>query len=196
MITSPILLAQYPNLRQTTFARRSLLPLKPDEIWQIRTGIVRTFTWSEDGTLIPLGLWGPDDIVGKVLSKAEPYTIECLTLVEATVMPANNSNEFIKALIQHTQQLEEFLELRQCKPIDASLLKLLTWLSKRFGRAVEQGQLIDLRLTHQEISEIIGSNRVTVTRILKNFEKQGIISRHQHRYIVVPDRQPFWHYEI
>ncbi|MBD1939798.1 Crp/Fnr family transcriptional regulator [Microcoleus sp. FACHB-68] len=196
MIVSPVLLDQYPNRTQTTFARRSLLPLKPHEIWQIKTGVVRTFTWSEDGTLIPLGLWGSQDIVGKALSKAEPYTIECLTLVEATVLPANNSYEFIKALIQHTQQLEEFLELRHCKPIDASLLKLLTWLSQRFGRAVEQGQLIDLRLTHQEISEMIGSNRVTVTRMLKNFEKQGLISRHQQRYIVVPDRQPFWHYEI
>lgn len=196
MIISPVLPAQYPNLIQTMFARRSILPVKSHEIWQIKTGIVRTFTWSEDGTLIPLGLWGPNDIVGKALSKADPYTIECLTLVEASVLPANNSQDFIKALIQHTQQLEEFLELRQCKPIDASLLKLLTWLSKRFGREVEQGQLIDLRLTHQEISEIIGSNRVTVTRLLNHFEKQGMISRHQHRYIVVSDRQPFWHYEI
>ena len=37
------------------------------------------------------------------------------------------------------------------------LLKFFTWLAYRFGREVEQGRLLDLRLTHQAISEIIGT---------------------------------------
>jgi CRP-like cAMP-binding protein len=56
--------------------------------------------------------------------------------------------------------------------------------------------LIDLRLTHQDIAEIIGSTRVTVTRLLNAFEKQGIIQRMQRRFIVLHDQPNFWHYEI
>jgi CRP-like cAMP-binding protein len=72
----------------------------------------------------------------------------------------------------------------------------LTWLAKKFGHQVEQGQLIELRLTHQEISEIIGTTRVTVTRLLNDFEKQGIIQRLPRKFIVLHEKQPYWHYEI
>jgi CRP-like cAMP-binding protein len=178
------------------FNRRSLLPLRVNELWQIKSGVVRTFTWGEDGNVIHLGLWGAGDIIGKPLSKANPYTIECMTPVEAQLLPVSQWDKIIPALIEHNQRLEEFLELRQCKPMDIALLKLLTWLSKRFGRAVAEGQLIDLRLTHQELAEMIGSNRVTVTRMLNNFEKQGLICRGSRSVIVVPETTPLWHYEI
>jgi CRP-like cAMP-binding protein len=73
---------------------------------------------------------------------------------------------------------------------------LLSWLAKKFGQEVAQGQLIDLRLTHQEIAEIMGTTRVTVTRLLKELETQGIIQRLPRKFIVLHEKQPFWHYEI
>jgi hypothetical protein len=63
-------------------------------------------------------------------------------------------------------------------------------------REVEKGHLIDLRLTHQEIAEILGITRVTVTRLLREFEQQGAIARLPHKFIVLRDRDPFWYYEI
>lgn len=195
MITSPLLQTRSLPYRHT-FDRRALLPLRRDELWKIETGVVRALTWNEDGSAMSLGLWGPEDIVGRMLSKADPYRIECLTPVEATLLPAANLQENTDALVRHVQSLAEFLEMRQYKPAEAALLRLLTWLSKRFGREVDRGKLIDLRLTHQEISEIIGSNRVTVTRLLKSFEKEGIICRRKRHFILVPEQQPFWHYEI
>lgn len=56
---------------------------------------------------------------------------------------------------------------------------------------MEQGKLIDLRLTDQDIAEIISSSRVTVTRLLNTFEKQGIIQRVQPHFIVLDDQLPF-----
>lgn len=38
------------------FERRSLLPLRQDCLWKIEAGVVRTFTWLDDGTVITLGL--------------------------------------------------------------------------------------------------------------------------------------------
>lgn len=49
---------------------------------------------------------------------------------------------------------------------------------------VEQGQLIDLRLTHQEIAEVIGTTRVTVTRLLKQFEREAIITSRRRLIIL------------
>jgi CRP-like cAMP-binding protein len=165
-------------------------------LWQIDSGAVRTLTLLEDGTTVTLGIWGAGDVVGRVLSKAEPYQMECLTTVEVTRIPIDQWYLVNEVLIQHIQQYHEFLEILHHRSIDVSLLRLLNWLARKFGQQVEQGQLIDLHLTHQEISEIIGTTRVTVTRLLNDFEKQGMIERLSRKRIVLQEKQPFWHYEI
>jgi hypothetical protein len=56
--------------------------------------------------------------------------------------------------------------IRNFKRVETALLHLLLWLGKKFGREVQQGQLLDIRLTHQDLAELLGTTRVTITRIL------------------------------
>ena len=196
MATFSLLSTGSVDHKRSQFARRSVLPPSRDYLWQIDSGAVRTLTLLEDGTTVTLGIWGAGDVVGRVLSKAEPYQMECLTTVEVTRIPIDQWYLVNEVLIQHIQQYHEFLEILHHRSIDVSLLRLLNWLARKFGQQVEQGQLIDLHLTHQEISEIIGTTRVTVTRLLNDFEKQGMIERLSRKRIVLQEKQPFWHYEI
>jgi len=57
-----------------------------------------------------------------------------------------------------------------------------------FGRDVDQGRLIDLQLTHQDLAESISLTRVTVTRLLKNLKEQGKLDPH-HRQLVIAASQ-------
>lgn len=193
--TLPIALSTNPH-DYSKFERRSLLPHDPDFLWQIESGVVRTLSWFEDGSVSTLGLWGAGDVVGSSLSTVNPYEIECLTQVKAKVLPRRDWHQVMDALVLHIQRSEEFLKIVHCKQTEASLFHLLSWLAKRFGREVEEGLLIDMRLTHQDIAELIGTTRVTVTRMLGNFKKQGIILSNQRLTIILPDQLPFWHYEI
>lgn len=190
------LLTEPLSFKRTSFARRSQLPLRRDYLWQIETGVVRTFTYRENGTILTLGIWGKGDVVSRLLSTADIYQIECLTVVEVNELPLNSYFGVNQALIHHIQQMQEFLEIVQSYPVEASLLKLLSWLGKKFGQEVNQGQLIDLQLTHQELAEILGVTRVTVTRMLKDFEQSGIIERLPRRFILLHEQQALWHYEI
>ena len=196
MTVSPLSSHRSADRTTYSFERRSLLPLRRDSLWLLETGVVRTLTMLEDGTSIILGLWGPGDVVGRVLCNANPYQIECLTPVEAILLPDHSWHEATEAMILHIQRSGELIEIMHCRHAEASLLRLFAWLAKRFGQEVEQGQLIDLRLTHQDIADLIGLTRVTVTRLLNDFEKQGIIQRVQRQFIVLHDQPPFWHYEI
>lgn len=157
--------------------------------------MVRTLTWLDNDAIATLGLWGPGDIVGKPLSTIDPYQIECLSKVTATPLPPDRWQQATPALLAHIRQAEEFTLIHSYRRIDAMLIKLLTWLAKKFGRVVETGQLIDLRLTHQDIAEILGTTRVTITRTLSQFEQQGVIHRLPlHRIVLKEEEQ--WHYEI
>ncbi|MBD2603232.1 Crp/Fnr family transcriptional regulator [Scytonema hofmannii FACHB-248] len=177
------------------FSRRSLLPQHTQTLWKIETGVVRTFTYLEDGTSVTLGVWGSGDIVGKALSKVEPYQIECLTKVQVTIFDFQGWDQIADVLLAHIQQAEELMIVRGYKTVDIMLIKLLTWLSKRFGREVEQGRLIDMRLTHEDIAELLGSTRVTITRILRQLEEEGFIHRLSLHRIVLREEE-IWHYEI
>jgi CRP-like cAMP-binding protein len=176
------------------FSRRSHFPNRSNDLWKIEAGLVRTVTWLEDATIITLGLWGPGDTIGQPISKSDPFQIECLTQVKATLLSAElYLNRDL--LLEHIQQLENFMIMRSYKKVDFMLYKLLNWLAQKFGSEVEQGHLIDMNLTHQDLAEIIGTSRVTITRTLGIFEQQGLIERLPlHRTIVRPSE--VWHYEI
>jgi CRP-like cAMP-binding protein len=90
----------------------------------------------------------------------------------------------LNALLSHIQQAEELLSIVHRKPIYLRLWQFLVWLSEKFGREVEQGKLIDLNVTHQEIAEVLNTTRVTVTRLLQQFEEQGKMLRYKRRIVL------------
>lgn len=191
--------SHFPNSSsQTTrqsFKTRSSLPLKENSLWKIETGVVRVVTWHEDGTLVTLGIWGPGDIVSQAFSRVDPYQIECLTKVEAVALPLDGWFPLTQVLLAHIQQAEELMIIRSHKTVEIMVVKLLTWLAKKFGREVASGNLIDLRLTHQDIADLLNSTRVTITRILTQLEEQGLIHRLPLHRIVLKEEE-LWHYEI
>jgi len=171
-------------ITQRVFSRHDLIPPRQDILWRIERGVVRTGTWSEQGTLITLGYWGARDVVGHALTRVIPYQIECLTSVETSILPSELWYQTVDAMLLHIQQSEELLSIVHRKPVSLRLWQFLLWLSNKFGRDVDQGRLIDLGVTHQEIAEVINTTRVSVTRMLQQFEEEGILLRHQRRLIL------------
>ncbi len=166
------------------FTRRERIPPRNDVLWRIERGAVRTLTWSEEGTFITLGYWGSGDLIGSPLSKVQPYQIECLTNVEVSIVPPHLWYQDVNALLSHIQQAEELLSIVHCKPMSLRLWQFLVWLSRKFGREVEQGQLIYLNATHQEMAEVLNTTRVTVTRLLQQFEEEGMLLRQKRQIIL------------
>lgn len=171
-------------LNQRVFSRRELIPPRQDVLWRIERGAVRTVTWSEQGTLITLGYWGTGDIVGHPLSRVKPYQIECLTSVEMIILPSELWYQALDAMLFHIQQAEELLSIVHRKPVSLRLWQFLVWLGQKFGRDVDQGRLIDLGVTHQEMAEVINTTRVSVTRMLQQFEEEGMLLRHERRLVL------------
>ncbi len=184
--------------RQSTrqlFTRRSFLPEEKNALWQIDRGFVRTYTYLEDGTIVALGLWGSGDVIGRSLSKIKPYQIECLTKVEATILPLESETQLSNILLSHIEQAQELMVIRSHRKVETMLIKLLAWLSQKFGSEVKKGRLIDMHLTHEDLAQMLGSTRVTITRILGQFEQEGLINRLSLHRIVLRE-EDIWYYQI
>ena len=180
--------ALYPNFKQQTFTHRQLVPVPSKGLRRIERGAVRTVTWSEQGTPITLGYWGVGDAIGQSLSGVQPYQIECKTHVEVSYIPQNLCYQCLDEILAHVQQTQAFFCIVRSESLRDRLVQLLVWLGQKFGREVAQGILIDLRLTHQEISEAMGITRITVTRLMCRLEEEGIIDRSRPQYIVLTSR--------
>ncbi|MBD2251205.1 Crp/Fnr family transcriptional regulator [Nostoc parmelioides] len=172
------------HLTQRLFTRKEVIPPCKDILWRIESGAVRTLTWSEDGSFITLGYWGVGDVIGYPLSKVNPYQIECLTSVEAITIPQHLWHQYTNNLLTHIQRSEELLSIVHRKPLSLRLWQFLVWLSQKFGRNLENGKLIEMYITHQEIAEVLNTTRVTVTRLLQQFENEGVLVRYKRRIIL------------
>jgi CRP-like cAMP-binding protein len=171
-----------------TFKRREFIPLERGNLWQVESGLVRATTWNEDGSVISLGFWGSGDIVGSSLSSIDPYQVECLTAVKAMALPEDYQCSR-QVLLSHVYQTEQLLKIAHSGSIEQRLLNFLTWIGHRFGRRGDRKQLIiDVRLTHQDMADTIGTTRVTVTRLLGKFQQEGVVDwSKQHLILTVQE---------
>ncbi|MBE9166479.1 Crp/Fnr family transcriptional regulator [Pleurocapsales cyanobacterium LEGE 06147] len=173
------------NRRDYTFHARETIPLKQDAFWLIKKGVVKTFTWDVEGTATILGYWGDGDIIGQPLSRANPYQIQCLTQVKAAYIPLNQWSKLSAEICRYIQQTEELLCIVRSEKMYERLRRMLIWLGNKFGRQVVEGKLIELPLTHQELADVMGTTRVTVTRLINQLEQEGLISRPRRNSILV-----------
>ncbi|WP_413160865.1 Crp/Fnr family transcriptional regulator [Capilliphycus salinus ALCB114379] len=173
------------NAKSRDFCRRDLIPLWPEALWKIESGIVRTVTWNEEGNQISLGYWGVGDVIGQPLSRLDPFQVECLTPVTVSLIPPQQWSQELDSILSHIQQAQELHSIVQTQSTDLRLLNFLNWLAKKFGNPTEFGLLIDVRLTHLEIADVIGITRVSVTRMMQKLERKGIILRPRRHCIIL-----------
>ena len=168
-----------------TFAVSEVIPVTANYYWLLQEGIVKTSTWTEEGHPIALGYWGAKDIIGQPLPLISPFEVKCLTPVEAIAIPIHQANNIIDLIYCHVRQTQELLYILRSEKMYQRLRKILIWLSRKFGMEIEIGQLIELRITHQDLAEIIGATRVTVTKLINQLEEEGFLSRPERNTIVL-----------
>lgn len=184
-----------PNTPVKVFGRRCYLPVQEGQIWIIKNGVVRSLTYREDGTIVTLGIWTDGDAVGSKFSGTNPYLVETLTPVEVVKTYSTEWLPSAEQLLNYVHQIETLMLLRANRRVDIALLSVLKWLAERFGHQLEKGCLIDLKVTHQDLADLTGATRVTITRLLKQFEMDGLIYR-KSRQLILSEVGEHWHYEI
>jgi CRP/FNR family transcriptional regulator len=65
--------------------------------------------------------------------------------------------------------------------VNTRIAKLILRLSARYGTRVEKEIFLNIPLTHQEIADMVGTSRQTVTSALSALKRQGVLSIDNHR---------------
>ncbi len=163
----------------------------------VRSGIVKLVALSEKGTETTLHILRPGDVFGEtaVSEPVRPFTAVAVTDAVLSILPRNalldalaSSPAFARNLVallsKRLGQVErEFAGIVNAWP-HHRLARELLHLAGDLGVETGDGTLIPLRLTHEDLSNLIGTTRETVTILLRKFEEMGIIRRRSRQIIV------------
>lgn len=182
----------YHERNLTQFTAGQNIPLRHNEIYVICRGIVQLHTIHPDGSETLLGLAGPSMPFGLSFTGVSPYWATALTPIDVlplSMAELENSPTLMAGLFSHLsrrlQQSEAWLALSGKRLVADRLRQLLIMLAQDFGQVETQGVKLTIRLTHHQLATTIGTTRVTVTRLLRDFRKEGWLKIHQ-RYLIMP----------
>jgi CRP-like cAMP-binding protein len=167
------------------------IPLGTDEVLVVCRGVVQMFTIQPDGSETLLGLVGPSMPMGLPLTTVDPYWATALTDVDVLSLPFAEIEAspvlmagVFRNLNLRLQQSEAWLALAGKRLVTDRLKHFLLILAKDFGQVEPEGIRIPMRLTHHQLATAIGTTRVTVTRLLKDFKAEGWLTIDQRQIVL------------
>ena len=87
---------------------------------------------------------------------------------------------------ERLKQSEEVIDSLLDREVSTRLATLLMNLSERFGEEDGTGTLIGIRLTHQDLANMIVSTREAVSKVMSEFQRDGVIETRKRRIVVSP----------
>lgn len=180
-----------------SFSKNTILFSRGDEsdaLYLLYKGNVKAIINDEAGKEIVLSTFGPGEYFGEISfldGEARSATVVTREPVQVLIVYKNDfkkilfSNpdivfrllkELLKKLRRSTEQIEGLALMDVYKRIANLLLHLAKPQNARW--------VIDEKLTHQEISNMVGSSREMVSKIMKQLQTGGYISIDRKRIII------------
>jgi CRP-like cAMP-binding protein len=181
----------YQGRNVTTVKSGQFISMQSNEVFIVCRGVVQLSTLYPNGDEGILGLICPSMPFGTPLSQLIPYEAIALTdvvLMRVHIMEIEQSprlaQSLFRELMRRLQQTEMLLAIAGYRRVDDRLRQLLELLRQEMGQVTAQGTRLTVRLTHQQIAGLIGTTRVTVTRLLREFRDEGWMSFDSTRHIL------------
>jgi len=174
----------------------------PRGVFVICNGRVKLSAGSADGKSLILRIANPGELVGlpgTISGKAYEVTAEALEPTQANFIPRDLFLQFLREHGEVALRVAEILsdiyhatyqEVR-CLGLSGSaaerLARFVLDLIAENGKPMGQGdglQRVPLTLTHEEIAQMIGSSRETVTRLFTDFKRRHLLEVHGSTLII------------
>ena len=159
-------------------------------LYVIVSGRVKLSQVTSDGQQVIVNYFGPGEGLGIVMALNElPYPLSAEAIEPCLALGWRR--ETMLDLMQHNAQLalngmnmvgrrfaqmqNRFQELATQR-VEQRVARALMRLVRQFGRRTEDGVLIDMPLSREDLAQMTGTNLYNVSRILSKWEGEGLIA--------------------
>ncbi|BAW96395.1 transcriptional regulator, Crp/Fnr family [[Synechococcus] sp. NIES-970] len=177
-----------------SFLRNQVIPCDSPDIWQVERGVVQLRSYTPEGTLTVLGWLQRGNFWGSFATRLD--SIEAIALIDSSLVRYSPEvvkhsfacqQEILQQTLQRLRQTEYLLAIAGLKRIEDRLIALLLLLKEEMGLPGATMTRLRYRFTHQHLADTIGTTRVTVTRLFREFQDQGWLQLDGDRHILIPN---------
>jgi CRP/FNR family cyclic AMP-dependent transcriptional regulator len=196
-------LVQSVELKEVRRRQVVYLPGDPGRaVFFVNGGRVKISKVTRDGKELTLAYRGPGEIFGELalidggpreemaeaMENALVSEIERGRFEEIVQREGMIGYRLTKVVAQRRREVENKIEQLIFKDVNAKLAELLLRLAAEYGIDDSRGTLVSLKITHQEMANLIGSTRETVSLTLSQFKRKGLIQT-EGRKVILADRE-------
>ncbi len=102
-------------------------------------------------------------------------------LMETTPRLALN---IIRILAVRVEEFQERIRVMSTERVERRIARALIRLAHQTGRKVDEGVLIDMPLSRQDLAEMTGTTLYTVSRVLSQWESDGLVQSGREQVII------------
>lgn len=160
-----------------------------DGLYIVIRGSIKISRLSEDGRVKTLAILSTGDIIGEMSLLDEELASATAEALEDSHLLFIEREEFqnillkypiitlgiAQILVKRLRLADEEIENLAFYSVRSRVIKTLIELANKYGKKTQQGIKILFRFTHQELADMVGSSRETVSRIISVLEKEQII---------------------
>lgn len=170
-------------------------------VFRIYEGHIKLAQVNRDGNELTVGLLATGDMFGPGLADPRETEAQEMATAKGTVslwkVPADEWHalilavpaigaQLIRAYADRQRQLERRLACMAFQRTETRLAETLRELSGGFDRRCEHGFGRHLRITQQELADLVGATRPVVSTLLNQLRDQGILG-YSREYLCVRD---------
>jgi CRP-like cAMP-binding protein len=127
------------------------------------------------------GRW--QDVFAEAVTEARVASVQKAALERVIKSDPEFALRLFSSLSERLRQSDEVIESLLHREVSTRLATLLVNLGDRFG----EDDLIDVRLTHQDLANMIASTREAVSKVMSELQRDGVIET-RNRKIAILDR--------
>jgi CRP/FNR family cyclic AMP-dependent transcriptional regulator len=195
-------LAEEVGLEEARRRRVIYMPGDPgDSVFFVNGGRVKISRVTPDGKELTIAYRGPGEVFGELCIVDGRHREEMAEAMEnalVTQVPRERFEKLLqvhvglaysmtKVMCQRRREVERKMEDLVFKDVNAKLAELLLDLCDNYGVDDDRGTLVAVKITHQEMANLIGSTRETVSLTLSQFKRSKLIAT-DGRKVIVTDR--------
>ncbi len=179
-----------PSLREADFSDGETLYRQgeaPGVLYCLTRGVVRLSHVAENGAQMTLAVAGAGDLFGSA-SPGRTSAHAASAIGDARVLAFSPSD--VALLVAQSRTFSSFLSAgleasreraerrlidRQTKTVAMRLIETLRELAVAFGAPCPHGYSLEIRLTQQDIADLVHASRPVVTRIMNDLRRGGAL---------------------
>ena len=130
------------------------------------------------------GSW--QDVFAEAVTEARVAVVRKSVLSEVIRRRPELAVKLLYSFSERLRQSDDVIESLLDREVSARLATLLSNLGERFGEPDGTGTLLNVRLTHQDLANMIFSTREAVSKVMSEFQREGRIKVRRRRISITP----------